>query len=443
MGAGLSCRGVQGPRGEGPGGRWVGGRSTFYLVSSPPNITYLTGYDMVWYYLTSPVSVAVHAESGQTVFFEVPYHQPTVEWHAVVDDAEYFGDGQSPAEQIVNFLKGRGWLKGNVGVEDWSRAPSGVVINEIKQGFADAGANVVEGSWIVDRVRLIKSAPEIEVMRKAASIADKAMETVRGSIRPGVTETELAGVALHAMMKEGGGRPGHPRCGEVGAEVCGSALGAEPSEAAAGRPGLDQSLRVLSSVSRRPGSALLAGRAFAEVARADGQDLRERRSRDFEGRSDRATPQQWLRKPWTSTRTRWGCGPNVAYVSGYNMGIAIPPDWVGHTFIDPDTGFETARYDPGDDHELRKPVHGSRCRPRLEGGHGRRLHRDDPHDRHGPRDSFKVGQERDGYRVGRGGWGDPAPDPSRGLGMTQWGWGIGGIRSGGKSACLTRERLVV
>ena len=94
-----------------------------------------------------------------------------------------------------------------MGVEDWSRAPSGVVISEIKQGFADAGANVVDGSWVVDRVRLIKSAPEIEVMRKAASIADKAMETVRGSIRPGVTETELAGVALHAMMKEGGGDP--------------------------------------------------------------------------------------------------------------------------------------------------------------------------------------------------------------------------------------------
>ena len=34
------------------------------FVSSPSNITYLTGYGMIWYYLTSPVSVAVHAESG-------------------------------------------------------------------------------------------------------------------------------------------------------------------------------------------------------------------------------------------------------------------------------------------------------------------------------------------------------------------------------------------
>ena len=354
------------------------------LVSSPPNITYLTGYDMIWYYLTSPVSVAVHADSGQTLFFEVPYHQPTVEWHAVVDDAEYFGDGQSPAESIVSSLKGRGWLNGNVGVEEWSRAPSGVVINEIKRGFADAGANVVDGSWVVDRVRLIKSAPEIKVMRKAASIADKAMETVlEVHIRPGVMETELAGVALHAMMKEGGGDPAIRAAVRSGPRFCGSALGAEPSEAAAGRPGLDQPLRVISSVPRRPGSAVLAGRAFVEVARADGQDLRQRRSRDFEG-ADRETPQAVAQKAMDEYMDSMGLRPYVAYVSGYNMGIAIPPDWVGHTFIDPDTGFETARYDPGMITNYENLFTVLDTDPGWKGWHGRRLHRDDPDDRQRP-----------------------------------------------------------
>ncbi len=57
------------------------------FVSSPSNITYLTGYDMIWYYLTSPVGVAVHAEAGQTLFFEVPYHKVTVEWHATAGQA--------------------------------------------------------------------------------------------------------------------------------------------------------------------------------------------------------------------------------------------------------------------------------------------------------------------------------------------------------------------
>ena len=93
MGAAFFCRGIW-ERVE-KVRREMGRRGIdVLLVSSPPNITYLTGYDMIWYYLTSPVSVAVHADSGQTLFFEVPYHQPTVEWHAVVDDAEYFEDGQ-------------------------------------------------------------------------------------------------------------------------------------------------------------------------------------------------------------------------------------------------------------------------------------------------------------------------------------------------------------
>ena len=166
-------------------------------MSSPPNITYLTGYDMVWYYLTSPVSVAVQPIPGR------PFssRSPGPSSGAVVDDAEY-GDGQSPAEHIVT-LKGRGWLKGKS--EDWSRAPSGVVINEIKQGFADAGANVGRlvgrGPGQVDQVRAGDRGDE------EGRLHSGAMETVRGSIRPGVMETELAGVALHAMMKEGGGDP--------------------------------------------------------------------------------------------------------------------------------------------------------------------------------------------------------------------------------------------
>ena len=280
------------------------------FVSSPPNITYMTGYDMVWYYLTSPVSVAVHTDSGQTLFFEVPYHQPTVEWHAVVDDAEYFGDGQSPAEHIVSSLKGRGWLKGNVGVEDWSRAPSGVVINEIKQGFADAGANVVDGSWVVDRVRLIKSAPEIEVMRKAASIADKAMETVRGSIRPGVMETELAGVALHAMMKEGGGDPA------IRAAVRSGPRFAARHSAPSHRKLQQGDLVWINHCGSYHRYHADLGRLFSlGEPSPKWRELMDKTRGSVDHVISKVRPgrphRQWLRKPWTSTRTRWGCGPTL------------------------------------------------------------------------------------------------------------------------------------
>ena len=315
------------------------------LVSSPPNITYLTGYDMIWYYLTSPVSVAVHAESGQTLFFEVPYHQPTVEWHAVVDDAEYFRDGQTPAESIVSVLKGRGWVKGNVGVEEWSRAPSGVVINEIKRGLAGAGANVVDGSWVVDRVRLIKSAAEIEVMRKAASIADRAMETVRGHIRPGVTEIELAGVVLQAMMKEGGGDPA------IRAAVrSGPRFGARHSAPSHRKLQQGDLVWINHCGSYHRYHADL-GRLFSlgEPSR-NWRWLMDKTCGSVDHVISKVRPGDptgVAQKAMDEYVDSMGLRPYVAYVSGYNMGIAIPPDWVGHTFIDPDTGFETASYDPG------------------------------------------------------------------------------------------------
>lgn len=315
------------------------------LVSSPPNITYLTGYDMIWYYQTSPVSVALHAESGETCFFEVPYHKPTVEWHAVVDGAVFFGDNQSPIEDIASELKARGWLKGNVGVEDWSRAPGGVVINQIKQAFSDAGAKVVGGSWVVDRARLIKSAAEIEVMKVAASIADTAMQAVKQAIEPGVTEIELAGVVLQAMMKAGGGDPAIRAAVRSGPRF--AARHCAPSQRKLQRGDL---VWVNHCGSYHRYHADL-GRLFSlGEPSARWRNLMEKTCGSIDHVKERVRPGDGTgvaQKAMDEYIDSMGLRPYAAYISGYNMGIAIPPDWVGHTFIDPDSGFESATYDPG------------------------------------------------------------------------------------------------
>lgn len=315
------------------------------FVSSPPNITYLTGYDMIWYYLTSPVSVAVHGDSGQTLFFEVPFHQPTVEWHAVVDDAEYFDRGKSPVEKIVTCLKGRGWLKGNVGVEKWSKAPSGVVLGEIEQGFIDAGARVVDSSWAVDRVRLIKSEREIEVMKKAAAIADAGMEAVREVIRPGVTEIELAGVVLQAMMKEGGGDPAIRAAVRSGPRF--AARHCAPSH----RKLQEGDLVWINHCGSYHRYHADLGRLFSlGEPSPPWRSLMDKTYGSVDHVFKAVKPgdsTSVAQKAMDEYTDSMGLRPYVAYVSGYNMGIAIPPDWVGHTFIDSNAGFETASYDPG------------------------------------------------------------------------------------------------
>lgn len=65
-----------------------------------------------------------------------------------------------------------------------------------KLEFADA-------TPIMTDLRIIKSSEEIELIRKAAKVADIAMEIAVKAVKPGVTETEIAAEAEYAMRRNG------------------------------------------------------------------------------------------------------------------------------------------------------------------------------------------------------------------------------------------------
>lgn len=60
-----------------------------------------------------------------------------------------------------------------------------------------------KGSFLVDQVRACKDEEEIEVMREASRINDRAMAEMRQWIRPGMTEKECADHLLSVYCKEG------------------------------------------------------------------------------------------------------------------------------------------------------------------------------------------------------------------------------------------------
>ena len=43
-------------------------------VTSPANLTWLTGYDMIWYHLTNLTGLLIRAEDKSTVFFDSTAH---------------------------------------------------------------------------------------------------------------------------------------------------------------------------------------------------------------------------------------------------------------------------------------------------------------------------------------------------------------------------------
>jgi len=57
------------------------------------------------------------------------------------------------------------------------------------------GAKFVDASDMVDRIKAVKSAEELDAIRRTAALQDKAMEGTFAAIRPGMTELQVAAVA--------------------------------------------------------------------------------------------------------------------------------------------------------------------------------------------------------------------------------------------------------
>ena len=177
-------------------------------VSSPRNITYLTGFEILWFTNGSPTGLALRAGSEDSVFFDT-YHDRMVEEFSYIDEAVFYAtfpfhpDGPQ-LDTVIDALKGRGMLEGTIGLEKWAYAPSPALMQAMEEKITQAGARVVDGSWIVDTVGLHKSPLEVACVRKAAEIADVGMQAGRGAARPGVSELEVTAAMQYAMAKVGG-----------------------------------------------------------------------------------------------------------------------------------------------------------------------------------------------------------------------------------------------
>ena len=179
-------------------------------VTHPANLTYLTGYDMIWNHLRSLTGVLIRADSDTTVFFDERAHTtivfttPEIREIVWLDDSSYV----ESIDVIARELAACGLGKAAIGIEKWGYSPHASVVDALEQRIQSLGAKVVDASSLVEEIRFVKSPLEVAHVRKAATIADEAMAAARDAMRPGITETELEGVIMGTMMKAGGGYPG-------------------------------------------------------------------------------------------------------------------------------------------------------------------------------------------------------------------------------------------
>lgn len=316
-------------------------------VTIPANLTYLTGYDMIWYHMRNLTGLLIRADSDKTVWFDGIGHTTIVSTTPEVHDVVYFQRESSAnlLRQLAKEIAARGLARARIALEPWGYAPHGKIMDELEKSLRENGAEVVDESLLIERMRLVKSPAELSVIRAAAALADSGMAAARDAIAPGVMETELEGVIMQTMMRQGGGYPGlramigsGPRTGThhspatqrkikrgdlVFMDFCSSlhryhvnlnrtfSLG-EPDARWTGL--MQTSAGCINAIV----SEVKAGDPWSKVAMVGDRYLKET-----------------------------GLAKYLWWAGGYALGIAIPPDWVGSFWALPREGVPDQPLQPG------------------------------------------------------------------------------------------------
>ncbi len=120
--------------------------------------------------------------------------------------------GRTWAGPIIQRLRELGLERSRMGVIGLSgspRAPEGLVASGIMDSLRQElpAASFSSATELVARARAAKSAAEIEFMRQACRVAERAALTMIQAARPGVPEREVFGSMLKAIVVEGGEIP--------------------------------------------------------------------------------------------------------------------------------------------------------------------------------------------------------------------------------------------
>ena len=162
------------------------------IVSNPANIAYLTGFT------GSNGTVAITAESV-TLITDARYTAwAERELGAAAPSTELViagGLGRAELLEIVADAESVGLEAAHV---SWAKAES----------FRDdLGERMVSTTGLVEGLREVKSAKEVDAIREAAAVTDQALAALTGEIRPGQTEVAMARRLAELMFEAAGIEP--------------------------------------------------------------------------------------------------------------------------------------------------------------------------------------------------------------------------------------------
>ena len=175
------------------------------IVTDPANMNYLTGFDGWSFYVHQGVIVAL--DLAQPIWFGRGQDGNAARLTTYLDEENIYAYTDDyvnnplkhPYEYVAMNLKERGLDKKVVATETDSYYYSAKCQQTIERCLPDA--TFKDGYNLVNWVKIVKSEREIEFMRKAAVLAQNAMDVAYNMIDIGVRQCDVAAEVLKAQIK--------------------------------------------------------------------------------------------------------------------------------------------------------------------------------------------------------------------------------------------------
>ena len=178
------------------------------LMFRQESMFYLTGYDTFGFVFFQCLYLGA---DGRMMLLTRSPDLRQAQLTSVIEDIRIWvdRDGASPATELKGILEEFGCRGKTLGIE-WEAygltARNGRRLTAALDGFC----HHEDASELVSRLRLITSPAEIAYVRKAAALADDALDAGMATIRPGVDEGEILAAMQGAVFKGGGDYSGNP-----------------------------------------------------------------------------------------------------------------------------------------------------------------------------------------------------------------------------------------
>lgn len=163
------------------------------FVMKPANLAWLTGDGR-------PCALGLLDANGEFVVSVPECDVPSMRMLSTASEINSFRNEEDMFHGFGEILELRGLKGSTIALE---KNFFDAALHEVFVKHVLAGINVVPAGPVLSRIRMIKDAEEVELMRRCASVADAGIQAVAAGLRSGLRELDVAGIAESAMRSVG------------------------------------------------------------------------------------------------------------------------------------------------------------------------------------------------------------------------------------------------